>query len=117
MKKLIPVAVGFVWAFPVLAFAQTATNIFNTAGTITQIINGVLVPMVFAVAFLIFIWNVVQYFIAGAGEKKEEAKNLIIYSVIGFFVMVGIWGLVNILLGTFNLNQNIPTLPQAPGPR
>lgn len=116
MKKLIPLAAGSAWALPLLAFAQV-TNITSAAGAVTQIINGVLVPLVFAVAFLIFIWNVVRYFIAGAGDKKEEAKSLIIYSVIGFFVMVAVWGLVNILLGTFNLNQNVPNLPVAPGPR
>ena len=116
MKNLIPVAVAFVWTLPLFAFAQTATNIFNTAATITQIINGVLVPLVFAVAFLIFIINVVRYFIASP-DKKDDAKSLILYSVVGFAVMIGVWGLVNILLGTFNLNQNIPNLPVAPGPR
>ncbi len=116
MKKFIPLAAGSAWALPLLAFAQV-NNIFNLHTLLTQIINGVLVPLVFAVAFLVFIWGVVQYFIAGAGEDKEKAKNLIIYGVIGFFVMVAVWGLVNILLGTFNLNQNIPQIPQVPGSR
>ncbi len=116
MKNLIPVVIGAVWAFPLLAFAQ-ANNIFNLANTVTQIINGVLVPLVFAVAFLIFIVNVVKYFISEGAEGKDEARKFIIYSVIGFFVMVAVWGLVNILLGTFNLNQNVPSLPVAPGPR
>lgn len=116
MKKLIPVAAALVWTVPFLAFAQT-TNIFNLYQTIAQIINGVLVPLVFAVAFLIFIINVVRYFISEGAEGKDEARKLIIYSVIGFAVMIGVWGLVNILLATFNLNQAAPQLPQVPGPR
>ena len=34
--------------------------------------------------------------------------------LIGFFVMVSVWGLVNIRVGTFNLDKNIPRLPDAP---
>lgn len=35
-------------------------------------------------------------------EKREEAKKTIMYGVIGLFVMVSIWGFVNILQGTFS---------------
>ena len=76
-----------------------------------NIINNVLVPLIFAVAFLVFIWGVFQYFIAKSEEAKENGKNLILYGLIGFFVMVSVWGLVNILVGTFSLNNAAPTLP------
>ena len=45
-----------------------------------------------------------EVFIAGDEEKKKEAKNTVIYGVIGLFVMVSIWGLVNILDSTLGLN-------------
>ena len=38
-------------------------------------------------------------------EKREEGKQTIMYDIIGIFVMVSIWGLVNILNRTFNLQQ------------
>ncbi len=115
MKKLIPIAAAAAWALPALALAQS--NITSLAATITNIINGVLVPLIFAIAFLVFIWGVFQYFIAGGEEKKKEATHLMLYGIVGFFVMVSVWGLVNILVGTFNLNSNVPPLPPAPGPR
>jgi hypothetical protein len=117
MKKLAPFAAAAVWALPALALAQT--SVFTLAGTITNIINGVLVPLVFAIAFLMFIWGIFQYFIMGGDnkEKRGEAVKLMLYGIVGFFVMVSVWGLVNILVGTFNLNSNVPNLPPAPGPR
>jgi hypothetical protein len=115
MKKLAPFAAAAVWALPALALAQT--SVFTLAGTITNIINGVLVPLVFAIAFLVFIWGIFQYFIAGGEDKRKEAVKLMLYGIVGFFVMVSVWGLVNILVGTFNLNSNVPPLPPAPGPR
>lgn len=118
MKKFIPAVVASAWALPLLASAQV-TSIFNAATVVTQIINGVLVPLVFAIAFVVFIWGVFRFFIAGTEDEKakEKARHLMLYGIIGFFVMVSVWGLVNILLGTFNLNQNVPNLPGAPGPR
>lgn len=116
MKKL--AILGSTWALPLLAFAQVRT-IFDAANLITTIINSVLVPMVFAIAFIVFIWGVFTYFIAAGenDEKREAGKKLMLYGIVGFFVMVAVWGLVNILVGTFQLNQNIPNLPVAPGPR
>ena len=118
MKKIIPAAAASLWALPLLAFAQV-NSVFSAAALITNIINGVLVPLVFAVAFIVFIWGVFRFFIAGTEDEKakENAKHLMLYGIIGFFVMVSVWGLVSILLGTFNLNSNVPNLPGAPGPR
>ena len=103
---------------PFVAFAQVR-DIFQLVDLITVIINNVLVPLVFAIAFLVFIWGVFQYFILSGGdkEKREEGQKLMLYGIIGFFVMVAVWGLVNILLSTFNLQNNVPQLPSAPGPR
>ncbi len=116
MKKLAILVAT--WTLPIVALAQVR-DVFQAATLITQIINGVLVPLVFAIAFIVFIWGVFTYFILSGGnaEKREEGQKLMLYGIVGFFVMVAVWGLVNILLGTFQLNNNIPSLPGAPGPR
>ena len=33
-------------------------------------------------------------------------KNLMIYGIIGLFVMISFWGIVNILVNTFELNTS-----------
>ncbi len=95
------------FALPLLTFAQSVNTIQSLGQTIIDLINTVFVPLIFALAFVVFLWGVFQFFIAGAAdeEKRESGKSLMIYGLIGFFVMVSVWGLVNLLVGTFNLND------------
>jgi hypothetical protein len=102
------------FALPLLAMAATINNLGDVGTVIINIINTILVPVLFAMAFIVFIWGAFSTFILGANdeETKTRGKNLMLYGLIGFFVMVSIWGLVNILLGTFNTNNNIITPPR-----
>ena len=108
---------------PVLAFAQSGGNFQGPTqfvGNILTFINGTLVPLVFAVAFLVFIWGVFEYFIRGGGDegKREQGKQLMLWGIIGFVLMVSIWGIVNILsTGVFGTDQEIQRIPNAPTSR
>ncbi len=103
------------------AHAATPTNAgFNSqpiesfAGFFIGLINTVIVPVVFAIAFLVFLWGVFTYFIAGGAneEKRQEGTKFVFSAIIGFVIMVSIWGLVN-LAGSLlpGMNNNRPTLP------
>ncbi len=72
---------------------------------IVNLINGVLVPVLFAIAFLYFIWGVYKYFILGADNetKRDEGRTFILYGLIGFVVILSVWGLVDIISKTFGL--------------
>jgi hypothetical protein len=50
-------------------------------------------------------------------EGREEGKNIVLYGIIGLFVMVSIWGLVNVLDNTFQLSgQDARKPPQLIAP-
>ncbi|MBI2100131.1 MAG: hypothetical protein HYT48_02205 [Candidatus Vogelbacteria bacterium] len=49
---------------------------------------------------------------AGDDKQREEAKNIIIYGLLGMFVIVSVWGLVNMLVATFGLTNTVPPLPR-----
>ena len=106
-------------ALPLIAFAAV-NNITDVGTFIINTINNILVPVLFAVAFIVFLWGAFQTFIVGATdeEAKTKGKNLMLWGLIGFFVMVSIWGLVNILTGsiTFGNNSGV-TQPGAGGVR
>jgi len=91
-------------------------TIQGIASIILNLINNVAVPLLFAVAFIVFLWGLFQYFIVGAADEDahKKGKELIIYGLIGFFVMLSVWGLVNVLIGTFGLESSVrppyPTL-------
>lgn len=84
--------------------------------SIVDFINVFLVPFLFAIAFIVFIWGVFTYFIQGGAneEQREKGKQLVMWGLIGFVVMVSLWGLVNLITNTLNFgeNGNAPSLPE-----
>lgn len=113
MKKL--AFIGASLALPFLAAAQV-DSLQDLGSFIIDLINNVAVPLVFAIAFIVFIWGVFMYFIAGGHdeEKQSQGKSLMLWGLIGFFIMVSVWGLVNILTGTLNLDNQEVDLPVTP---
>jgi len=80
---------------------------------ITSFID-VLIPLIFAIALIVFIWGVFQYFIAGGAdeEKRSTGRKLVMWAIIGFVIMVSVWGIVNLLTNTLGFdNANKPKLP------
>jgi hypothetical protein len=102
---------------PTLAFAQAIQTVQNFYSFALGMINGVIVPIIFALAFLYFLYGVFRYFIqegaAGNPEKRQEGTQFVAWSMFGFFVMFSLWGLVNLLVNTFGFGgaqmPNIPT--------
>lgn len=113
MKKLAQiVSASLALLAPAFAFAQSSGTQINSVQDVAKFaidfINNIAVPLVFAVAFLVFIYGVFTYFIAGAAsdEKRETGRQFMLYGIIGFFVMISVWGLVRILTGTAQLNNS-----------
>jgi hypothetical protein len=96
------------FALPLVSLAAAVNNLSDVGSFIINIINNVLVPVLFAIAFIVFLWGAFNVFILGANsdDAKEKGKNLMLWGLVGFFVMVSIWGLVNILTGTVSFSNN-----------
>ncbi len=88
---------------------------------LTNLLNDTLVPAVFALAFLVFIWGMFKTFILGGHdeEKQGEGKQLMMYAILGFVIMISIWGIVTIISDSLGLKGTIDPqdLPTGPGPR
>jgi len=86
-------------------------DVFNY---ITCLISQSIVPLLFGLATVMFIWGVIQYVINDSDEgKKEKGRNFIIWGIIALTVMVTVWGLVKIIGSTFNINTTyIPQVKQ-----
>ena len=65
--------------------------------------------MMFAIATLIFGWGVVQYILGGAqsGDRTQKAKSIMIYGIIGMFIMASAWGIVSLLCNFFGTCDKI----------
>ncbi len=67
-----------------------------------------LIPLFGAIAFFMFLWGVAR-FIRAAGNEKElkESKNLLIWGLVGMFILMTIWGIVSFLRSEFGFNSDV----------
>lgn len=100
-------------------FLTCTTDICAVALKLLNIINFVLVPLIFAISFLVFLYGVAMKYILSNGDdgKVKEGHQLILWGLIGFVVMISLWGLVNIVANTFGIGgvlaQPLPFSPPA----
>lgn len=86
--------------------------------TIIYVINDILVPVLFAVSFMVFLYGVAKTYIWSGGETEnvEKGHKIILWGLIGFVIMVSLWGLVNAVSNTFGLTgYGVPYLPTSYG--
>ncbi|MEK7170425.1 MAG: pilin [Patescibacteria group bacterium] len=83
-----------------------------------QVILDSVVPFIVGLAVFIVIWGIFNYITHAADEEKRaQAKQYIIWGVVGVFCMLSVWGFVNILYNSFTLDlqidpDQIPKVPQ-----
>ncbi|KKT20849.1 MAG: hypothetical protein UW04_C0019G0008 [Parcubacteria group bacterium GW2011_GWB1_43_8] len=119
IKKTIVAALAFL---PLLSFAQIRYN--TTGGTRTYgsyggggsgglwnlffivmdfLSQAVIILISLAVVF--FLYGILKYISRGDDEESQKkGKNIMIFGIIGLFVMISFWGIVNILINTFELD-------------
>jgi hypothetical protein len=99
---------------------NTDTIAAYTTGSygIIAVVNYYIVPLVFTIALLIFLLGVAKAYIISANNETERAKGnkLIMWGILGFAVMLSVWGLVNLVAATLGLSTGTtaPTAPKSP---
>jgi len=99
---------GVIALLPVIASAEVAaTPIIPADGgpfgtllrNIIEFANGVLIPFILGIGFLVFVWGMFRYFIVGGAndEAKESGKSLMVYATLGFVFIIIFWGIVNLV--------------------
>jgi phosphoglycerol transferase MdoB-like AlkP superfamily enzyme len=119
MKKTLLVLSALL--LPVVTFAQDV-NLDTEVSNLEDIINLILglinvaIPIIIALAVLVFIWGVFKYVVSDSEEAKGKGKDMMIWGIVGIFVMISVWGLVNILVNTFGLDSqnDAPDVPELP---
>ncbi|MEK7610733.1 MAG: hypothetical protein AAB468_03265 [Patescibacteria group bacterium] len=83
-------------------FAYLVNNI-----AVDKIIEPLMV-LIMALALVYFLLGVFKYVKAADEAKLKEAGKMIVTGLIGLFAMGSVWGLVNVLQKTFNLDNTPP---------
>lgn len=77
---------------------------------VEQIINPIILLLAGA-AFVVFVWGIFE-FITHAGDetKRAEGRKAIFWGLIGLVIIFGVYGILNVVLGTFGLDPIQKTL-------
>ena len=89
MKKT-ALASALFFAVPLVAFAAPLSNIQQLVQTAGNII-GSLIPILIALAMVVFFYGLVQYI---RKPEWETGKQIMIAGIVSLFIMVAIWGIV-----------------------
>lgn len=111
MKKYVIAALTFA---PAIAFAQSLGNLETLLRSIGRLID-IALPIVVAIALLAFFYGIVKFIFAG-DEGKKEGQQLMIWGLVGLFVMVSVWGLVRFIGNALGISQgDTISVPKVPG--
>jgi hypothetical protein len=102
-------SVGASLSLPLIAFAQFTPNtgqtqILNIIRFVQNILNYV-VPIMITVGFIMFAWAVFQFVTNKNAEERAGAQSLMIYSIVGIFVVSSVWGIVALVGQALDIGQ------------
>jgi len=113
MKKIIAFTL---YLAPALVLAQTpqtiqtgTANLNNVEALIRSVgrLVNLLLPLIVGIALLVFFWGMARFIMSAGDEKaRESGRNLMIWGVIAFVVMLSIWALVNFVQSALGLNPS-----------
>lgn len=89
---------------PVVTFAAGKT-LKDIADLIVEYLN-IGLALIIGLAVVTFVWNVYLYFFTE--KDKTDAAKYVMYSVIGFFVILSFWGIVAVVRNSLNLDDSKP---------
>ena len=89
------------FALPSVAYAAPK-NFAELVGEFLAIIS-LLIPLLFGLSLVVFLWGITNAWILGAGDEAsiEKGKKLALAGVVGLVVMAGVWGIVALARSIF----------------
>ena len=114
MKKLFVFFAASSILAPLVALAASPppADFKNLVKLIIDSIITPLIALIFALAFLGFLWGAAQFVMkADEPTARTKGKDKMLYGLIALAVMFSAWGLVKILTGTFGLGTDTLIIP------
>jgi len=63
-----------------------------------------LILLLFALGFLYFLWGIVVFvWKADSDDGRETGRQHMIWGILGMFVMIAVYGIINLITRTFGL--------------
>lgn len=101
---------GYCAGFTGGGIVASGKNVGDIIKYFTCLIQRSIIPLLFALAVLVFVWGAVKSIRAEGSEERAEGRKFMLWGVIALAVMFSVWGLVDILGKTFGVQNVVPQL-------
>jgi hypothetical protein len=106
MKKALTAAA--LLFLPLISSAQSL-NLSPLQTLISSIASliGMIVPVLLTLALVVFFWGLVRYLWGHGGKADiDGAKRIMKWGLITLFVMVSVWGIIELMQTALGINKN-----------
>lgn len=104
-------SIALVLALPIITFAAPSAGATEAAKFVDKFNTIILFPtiaLLSAVALLVFLWGVAEYFMnATSDQGREQGVKHITWGIIGLVVMLSAFAILKIAAGTFGLGSQL----------
>ena len=91
------------------SYMATPATLDEFLARVSQQILNPLIGLLFAVAFVYFIWGVMNFVKNSDNEtERETGKQHMIWGIVGMFIMIAVYGITSLIIGTFGLDVTVP---------
>lgn len=78
---------------------------------VNDLILNPLIGLLFAVALAVFLYGVVEFLMKSEeDEARTKGKKHMLWGIVGLFVMFSVWAILNLVLSTFDLENQYDKL-------
>lgn len=89
---------------PILVLAAGVNDLIDS---VYDVVGNFLIPIGFGLCIFYFFWGIFKYLRNTNSNEKEESRKILVWGVIGMFVVFSIWGIIELIKGELGI-QYIP---------
>jgi succinate dehydrogenase/fumarate reductase cytochrome b subunit len=76
---------------------------------VNDLILNPIIALLFALSFVYFIYGIIRFLASDAGDKggqRAEARNSIIWGIVGMVIMFSVFGIIKFVMTTFGISSS-----------
>lgn len=82
---------------------------------LTKVLINKLIPFIIALTLVVFMLGVFRLVRTDSEDDRKQGRQIISFGIVALFVMVSVWGLVNLLSYSIGFGPDASRAPQGPG--
>ena len=89
---------------------KTGANFSSVVGNVLRVIST-LIPILFALAFLVFFWGLSKFILHSGNEAEvKKGKDYMLWGILALFLLITSLAIVNFLMGELGFRTDVPPL-------